>query len=351
MRKSFILPAIAIILLILVSIKIMHGCRKDDRKAAVTAAPLVQAECMVVRDTLIVFPLRAVGYLRANERVDIVSQISERVVSILFMEGSLVKKGSLLFQLDDSEFAASLKRNRAQLELAIQVETRNNDLLKAGGVSLQQYEESVSQRKVLEAEGELLKVMIEKAKIRAPFTGKTGIRMVSEGAYVTPGEVLTSLEDLSILEIDFTVPQDQAGSVKPGDRLQFRTSGNMTDFQAVVEAIDPSVNRQTGNLRVIARVESPFAALVPGSAVTVRMSNSMNSPALYVPTQALIPTPAGYNTYRIVSGKCTVNPVKTGLRTEEMVEITEGIKKGDTILVTGFMKVRPGNKVRIIKVW
>jgi membrane fusion protein, multidrug efflux system len=351
MRKSFILPAVAIILVILVSLKVIQGCRKDDRKKVNTATPLVQAECYLVRDTIIEFPLRAVGYLRANEAVEVVSELSERVSSIFFKEGSFVKKGDLLFQLDDSEYKADLKKNNAQLELAIREEARNADLLESGGISRQVYDESVSHRKVLEAEGDVLRVFIEKARIKAPFSGKAGIRNVSEGAYVVPGEVLTSLEDLSTLEIDFTVPQDQAATVRVGNPLRFRTSGNPAEHLAVVEACDPSIDRKTGNLRVLARVESAKSSLIPGTAITVNMVNKGDVPALFVPSQALLPTPAGYNIYRVVDGKCIKKPVSTGLRLKDMIEIKEGVTRGDTILLTGFMKVKPGNKVRIIKTW
>lgn len=352
MKKSFILPVIAVIILILVALKIFHGCNKEVNQAVIAAPPPpVQAECFLLRDTIVEFPVRTVGYLRADEQVDVVSEISGRILSIFFREGSAVKKGTVLVQLDDSEYTASLRKNVAELELAVQAETRNNDLLKSGGLSLHQYEESVSHRKVLEAQGDYLRVMIEKAKIRAPFSGKAGIRKVSDGAYVSPGEVLTTLEDLSTLEIDFTVPQDQAGSVGVGDRLQFRAAGNPDDYGAVVEALDPSVDRKTGNLKVLAKVDPGEKNLVAGTSVTIKMVSNSPVPALYVPTQALLPTPAGYNVYQVVNGKCAVKHVGTGIRSDEMVEITGGVEKGDTILITGFMRVKPGSNVRIKKIW
>ncbi len=351
MRKYFILPAVACIVLILVFLKIFRGCREDEKKAVAVAPPSVQVEAYLVRDTAVAFPIRAVGYLRADEKVDVVSEIPGRVVAILFEEGSTVRKGSVLFQLDDSDYTASLKKNRAQLELAIQAETRSSDLLKSGGTSLHQHEETVSHRKVLEAEGELLMVMIEKAKIRAPFSGKTGIRRVSTGAYLVPGQVLTSLEDLSTLKVEFTVPQDQAGAVSVSDRLEFRVAGNPAVYGAVVCALDPSVDVKTGSLKVLARVLSTGKELVPGTSVTVKLVNQSPVPARFVPTQALIPTPAGYNVYRVAGGKCAPKQVATGLRANEMVEITGGIEPGDTVLLTGFMKVKPGSRVRINKIW
>lgn len=351
MRKFIILPAVACIVLILVFLKIFHGCTEDEKKKAVAAPPPVQVEGYLVRDTLAAFPIRAVGYLRADEKVDVVSEISGRVVAILFREGTTVRKGSVLFQLDDSDYTASLKKNRAQLELAIQAESRSSDLLKSGGTSLHQHEETISHRKVLEAEGELLMVMIEKAKIRAPFSGKTGIRRVSTGAYLVPGQVLTSLEDLSTLEVEFAVPQDQAGAVAVSNRLEFRIAGNPNVFGAIVHALDPSVDIKTGNLKVLARVLPAGNELVPGTSVTVSLVSQSPVPARFVPTQALIPHPSGYNVYRVSGGKCTIRQVATGFRANEMVEITGGIEPGDTVLLTGFMKVKPGSRVKINKIW
>ncbi len=351
MRKKILVTGIVAILLLPVFLKSMRGCRKEEQHGVVALVPSVQAEAYLVRDTVVPFSLRAVGYLKANETVDVVSELSGRVVSVLFREGSLVRKGDLIFGLDDSEYQASLLKNRAQLELALQAEARNADLLQSGGISQHLYEESVSHRKVLEAEGEWLKVMIGKMAVKAPFSGRTGIRNVSPGAFVTPGQVLTRLEDLSALEVEFTVPQNQSGFIRKGDPLVFSVSGSREEYQAVVEAYDPSVDRHTGTLRVLARASAAAGGLMPGTAVTVSMVNKPEHPSLYIPAQALLPVPSGYRVYSVRGGICSVVPVTTGLRSEGMAEITSGIAVGDTLLMTGFMKVKPGTKVQIVKTW
>lgn len=351
MRKYYILSIVAIAFLTLVIIKMVHNYAKDKQQTVKAAVPAVMVECYLARDTVIEYPFKAVGYLKANERVDIVSELSRRVMTVAFKEGSMVKKGELLFQLDDSEWRAALKKNEAELELATQTQERNAKLLESGGTSRQVYEESVSRRKVLEAEAESLKVFIEKAKIRAPFAGKTGLRNVSEGAFVSPGNVLTTLEDLSSIKVDFTVPESHANTIHIGDEFNFRLEGDPKEYKARVEAIDPSVTMSTGSLRVLGRVESAGADLVPGVAVTVNMQSRSAVAGLYVPTQSLIPTPAGYKIYRVVGGKASLKPVKTGLRSDKMVEVAEGVAHGDSILVTGFMKVKPDAKVKILKTW
>ncbi len=351
MRKTILLTAAAAIILVPVFLKLLKGCRRETRQGTVLQAPPVRAESYRVRDTVVFFPLRAVGYLKAREAVDVVSELSGRVAEVGFREGSQVPKGALLFQLDDSEYQASLRKNAAQLELALQAELRNADLLKSGGISLHAYEESVSRRKVLEAEAEWLKVMIGKMQVRAPFAGRTGIRNVSPGAYVSPGQLLTRLDDLSHLEVDFTVPRNQAAFIRAGDSLTFRRSGDPAGYPAVVKASDPAVDKSTGSLRVLASLLSPNGNLVPGQAVTITMQGKAPGEALYIPAQALLPVPSGYRVYAVKNGTCQAVNVTTGLRTENMVEVTGGVERGDTLLLTGFMKVKPGNRVQIVKTW
>jgi len=350
MRKSIVVIVIVVILLVLIFLKLFRGCREKTDLPQAAAIPPVSAEGYIARDTALTFPFTTVGYIRANEKAEIVSELPGRIVSVHFREGALVRKGDLLFQLDDSEYKASLKKAEAQLGLARAAEERNGGQLASGGISQHLLDESVSRRKVLEAEAELLRISIAKAAVRAPFTGKTGIRNVSQGAYVKPGEVLTTLEDISLLKVDFVVLQRYAGILQVNDHLEFTVSGRSVVYRGRVMATDPSVDRRTGNLRVMAIADARPGEMFPGTAVTISLTPNTEVPSLYIPTQALLPTPAGYDVYTLSSGKCALRHVKTGLRSPAMVEITEGLEPGDTILVTGLMRVRPGNNVHIVKI-
>jgi membrane fusion protein, multidrug efflux system len=351
MKKIYILPIIGAILLTLILIKIIHNSKKKKTETAKPATEAVMAECTIARDTIIDFSYKAVGNTRANESVELVSELALRLVSIHFKEGSQVNKGDLLFQLDDSEWKANQKKVRAKLDLAIETEKRNESLLASGGLSQQTFDESVSNRKVLEAEVELLNVMIGKAKIKAPFSGVIGIRNVSEGAFLTPGSKLTTLEDLSRLKIDFTVPETYASMIHKGDRLNFRLDGFPGVFYAVIDAINPSINKNSGNIGVLAIVENPDPELKAGVSVSINLISKSTIPAVYIPSQALIPTPGGYHIYALRNGRADYRSVNTGIRSEKLVEIVQGINPGDSVLVTGFMKVRPDSRVKIIKVW
>lgn len=351
MKRKFILPVVGAVVLILVLLKVFHQNKQKSTIASKPSVAAVPAECIVARDTVVKFSYTAVGNTRANESVELVSELSLRLVSIHFSEGARVKKGDLLFQLDDSEWQANLKKAQARLHLANETEKRNQTLLASGGISVQVFDESVSNRKVLESEVELLNVMIAKTRIRAPFDGVTGIRKVSEGALLTPGVPLVRLDDLSRLRIDFSVPEKYANMIRKGDEFVFRADGLRTEQRAVVEAVEPSVNKNSGNLDVLAVVENPDPSLKAGVTVSISLSSEAATSSVYLPTQALIPTPGGYHIYVLFDGKADYRPVKTGLRSDKLVEIAEGIKAGDSVLVTGFMKVRPNAKVKITKVW
>lgn len=351
MKKFIVFPLLGAVLLVPVLIKVFANTRKEKIPLPQTSQQSVMAECMIVGNTLVELPHTTVGKTRANERVELVSEISGRLVSIHFKEGSRVKKGDLLFHLDDAEWIAELSKIQARLDLAKATEERNLLLLESGGISRQVYDEIASQRKILEAEEQILRVRIERANIRAPFDGVAGIRNVSEGAFLSPGTVLTVLEDLNRLRLEFTVPEVYAATIRQGDRVSFRAEGIPGLQEAVIQAFDPSVSEKTGNLRVLARVEKPNPALKAGVAVSINIQTSSPTPAIYIPTQALVPIPGGYTVFALEGGKASVRKVSTGIRSDNGVEIVNGVNPGDSILVTGFMRVRPGAPVKVVKVW
>jgi membrane fusion protein, multidrug efflux system len=351
MKKFIVLPIFGAFILILVLVKIFTGSEKERLIQSQPAQRPVDAECTVARHTPGEFTYTAVGKTRANERVELVSEIAGRLVSVHFREGTKVTKGDLLFHLDDTEWTAEMVKLQAKLDLARDTEERNRVLLDSGGISRQVFDEIASQRKILEAEEQILQVKIGKANIRAPFDGITGIRSVSEGAYLVPGTILTVLEDLGSLKIVFTVPEVYAVNVRKGNRISFRVDGIPGTGEAVIMALDPSANEATGNFRVMAIVENPDPALRAGVAVIISIQTAGPAPALYLPTQALVPLPGGYHVYTLDHGKATVRKVITGIRSEKTVEIVAGINPGDTVLLTGFMRIRPGNPVNIVKVW
>lgn len=323
----------------------------DSTPATSSLAQNLPAECYLVKDTAVTFSIHVVGSLLANEKINIVSEINRRITEIACREGELVKKGDLLFKLDESETSAEFRKILAQLDLARSTEERNKELLASGGISRQVYDESLSQLKALEADADYIKVQLDKTQICAPFSGRIGLRNASIGALLSPGYILTTLEDISRLKLDFSLPERYAAAVSRGSVLDFRVEGILETFHAVVEAVESSVEESTRNIRVRAFCENPDNRLTPGRSVNVSMEMKNPLASRYVPSQSLIPTPNGYKIFVLNKGKTELRKVTTGMRSESMVEVREGLEKRDTVVLTNLLRMKSNVAITVQKLW
>ncbi len=351
MKRSYYFIILAVLIIVLIIIKILSRSDSGPAKAATQQAKPVPVDYFIVKDTIVSFPVTSVGTLLPNEKVEVVSEISRRVTSVVVKEGQMVRKGDLLFRLDDAELKANLNRSQAQLELARNTESRQKQLLATGGISQQVYDEALSKMNSLEAEVAYLKVQLDKTLIQAPFSGKTGLRYVSEGALVNPGTVLTTLEDLSRLKLDFSIPERYAASIHPGMILSFLVQGSKETYTARVEATDPSVDVMTRNIKVRAVADKPATPLVPGISVEVALDLTGSMSAIYIPTECLMSSPKGYKVYVSRKGKAELQEVLTDMRSKAMVNVTLGLSPGDTIVATNLLKLKPSTPIHPVNPW
>jgi len=272
-------------------------------------------------------------------------------VSINFEEGSTVSEGILLFKLDDANLKAQLAKLTIQEELALQNLERSKALLAKGGISQQTYDEELTRLKTLQAEIQIIKVDLDKTEIRAPFSGKIGLRNVSKGAYVTPGLILTTLQDIHKVKVDFSVPERYAGSIREGQKVTFTIPGSPRFFDATILAIQPNVDATTRNLQIRAVAENFEQLLFSGSSVKVFLNFGRSGKTLFIPSQCLMPSLKGYSVFVIKNKIAKLNTVKTGIRTKESVQIIEGINNSDTLVMTNLLRIRPGFSVKIIKIF
>lgn len=349
MKRSIILYLIAAALIAFALFKIIQNRREKHTAHAPGSQQVLAAEAYIARDTVVKYQINTVGTLRANEHVEIQSEVSQRLISINFHEGSYVRKGTLLFKLDDATLQAEWKKLKILEELALQNELRDRVLLEKGGISQQEYDETLNHLKTKQAEIESIEVDIEKTEIRAPFSGKVGLRNVSEGAYIRPGDVLTTLEDVSMIKLDFTVPERYAGSIRKGQEVSFTIAGNPETFRAIIDAFQPGVDVSTRNLTIRALADNTEGLLIPGLSVKVIMGFPESRASIFIPTQCLIPTIRGYEVYKYRQGVIEAVQVKTGSRTTESVQILEGLLAGDTVIMTNLLRLKTGAKVNIIK--
>jgi len=298
-------------------------------------------EMVTVRETV-----PTLGTLLPNESVMMVAESSRRVVGIHFEEGALVRKGALLFKLDDAALRADLLRLDGRRGLAVATEARQADLMQQKLVSEQEYDRAQSELKAIQGEMEVLKVEIAKTEIRAPFTGRVGLRRVSEGAYVGPNTVLTTLQDVSQLKLDFTLPERYAASVRPGQTFSFGVEGRGETYTGRVVALEPAIETATRSLVIRGVVPNPGGLLTPGASASVEFEvGTVNG--ILVPSRALVPSIKGHSVFLLREGKAVEQEVTIGVRTADSVQILSGLSKGDVLLTSNLLRLRAGIPVRL----
>lgn len=292
----------------------------------------------------------AVGSLVANETVVIRPEVAGRVARFGFTEGQPVKAGAVLVQLDDSVQAAQLARAKATLALAQSDYQRRTELLQKQLISQTEFDQTASQLKVAQADVALAEAQLGKMRVKAPFDAVIGVRSVSPGAMVQAGQDLVTLVDVHPIKIDFRIPERYLSQVRVQQEVQLTLDALPgRQFTGKVFAIDPQIDEKGRSLILRAQVPNPKAELKPGLFARVALVLASKANALLVPEQALVPNADGSRTlYKIVDGKVAITPVKTGVRRNGEVEITDGLAAGDAVITAGHMKLQPGMPVTMI---
>lgn len=303
----------------------------------------------VVAPKLIANAVVATGSLVANEQVDIYPEIAGRIVQMNIREGQPVAKGALLVKIYDGDLQAQLQKFRVVQENAQRTEERNKQLLQRGGISQQEYDIIVTNLKGALADIELTKAALRRTEIRAPFSGVIGIRNVSPGAVVTPQTLITRLQQLNPMKLDFTVPERYSRSVKSGERVSFTLDGSQTNFTGQIYAVEPDVDVATRSLRIRARVANTSSELRPGAFAKVNLTFREDR-ALTIPSQALLPQTRGKQVVVVRNGKATFVDVQTGMRDNSNIQITSGLAPGDTVVISGLLFVKKDSPVKVAKV-
>ena len=290
------------------------------------------------------------GTIVASESVEIHPEIAGRIVQLPIEEGKYVAKGSLLAKLNDADLVAQLNKLEIQLQLAQQTEKRQAQLLKIQGISQQDYDISLLQVNSLKADIGIIKTSLEKTEIRAPFSGKLGLRNISNGAYVNPASVIAVINQTDQLKLDFSVPEKYIGKIRSGQSVRFRFEGSTDSLVARIVATESRVTENSRSLMVRARVESKNASLLPGSFAKVIIGFDPDPNAILIPTQAILPQARGKKVILYKGGIAVFTDIKTGSRTADRVQILEGLAAGDTVVTTGLLSIRPDAPITIGKI-
>lgn len=320
---------------------------KNKSNSSGKQMPPMKVEAYELRPSPFQETIEVPGTLMAAEYAEIHPEISGRIVLLNLTEGQPVAAGHLIAKIDDADLQAQLIKLQTQLEIAEQTSMRQNKLLTVQGISQQEYDLSVLQVRTLKADIGILKTSIEKTSVKAPFSGKLGLKNISVGAYVTPASIITTIQQTQNLKIDFHLPEKYAQGLKPGAWVSFRTTGSNASFSARVTAIAPGLTESNRTLNYRALVMSTDAALIPGAFASVTIQLTEKPQALLLPAQAIIPQAKGKRVIRYKDGKAEFIEVTTGTRTADQVEVISGLNAGDTIVVSGLMSIRPNASVQL----
>jgi membrane fusion protein (multidrug efflux system) len=309
-----------------------------------TGAP-VSAEVYAVKETPMAKTVSTVGTLRANESVDIVSELTKRLVKVEMKEGATVAKDEVLFVLDETDLVAEIAQIDAALKLAEANKVRTEELLPQRAVSRQEFDLARSEVDIFKARRVTREVELAKTRIRAPFAGRVGIRQVSEGALLKPETVLTNLQDLSRIKVDFPLPERYSSEVKTGQKFTFTVAGNANVFEGEIAVVEPAADAATRSLKVRGICSDP-KGLLPGGFAEVTLQLDTVENGFAIPSQAVVPSSRGQGVYVVRDGKAAFQDIEIGLRTAEQVQVLRGLKEGDLVLTTNLLRVRPGVPVK-----
>ncbi len=296
--------------------------------------------------------LEVTGSIEANESVTLHGEVSGLVTGIYFQEGSYVEKGKLLVKINDRDIQAQLQQAKTKESLSTTSESRAKQLLEKGAISQEEYDIALADLSTLKSQTALIYSQLAKTSIVAPFSGKIGLRAISVGEYLTPSTAIANLLSTNPIKINFSIPEKYMSQIKTGSQILFTTDGSATEHVGKVYAIEPGINTATRTLQIKALADNPNNLLLPGSFAKIKLTLNTIKDAILVPNEAVIPVLKGKVVYISKNGKATQVPVEAGTRTADNILITEGLKKGDTVLTTGALTLKEGSavKVNIVKI-
>ena len=314
------------------------GMSPEDR-------PPVAVVTVTAESRPLVEEVEALGTTRAREAVEVTSRISSVVTSINFREGETVEAGTVLVELDNAEERAELAEAEARVIDSRAQFRRARELLASKTVSESQVTQLEATMNADEARLRAAQARFDQTLVRAPFTGRVGLREVSPGSLVNTTTVITTLDDVSSVRLDFTVPETFLGVLATGQRIAARSVAFEDRlFEGEVRTINTRVDPVTRAVTVRADLPNDDGLLKPGMFLTVRLAGEARE-RVVIPEAALVPQGDRQNVYLVRDGRAWRTEVAVGRRLPGEIEILEGVRPGDEIVVEGTQKVANGGRV------
>ena len=305
---------------------------------------------MIVKDTTVRNQIDITGTIDANERVNLISQTAGNITGIYFNEGTKVQKGQLLVKVYNQDLQASLQQYQAQMVLARDINNRNKILLEKEAVSKEEYETSLSSLNSLKAQADVVRAQISRTEIRAPFSGVIGLRNVSPGGYLSPATPIATLVNIDPAKVTFSVPERYLPIIGKGSKVTFTVESSRDNFNATVYAIEPALDANSRTITVRAKAPNPKNILTAGAFAKINLTLDQIPKTIMVPTECVIPDLKSSKVYVYKNGIAVAKDVKTDLRTDTKIQIIDGLKAGDSVVVSGLIQIRPKSPLKILKV-
>ncbi|MBS0012810.1 MAG: efflux RND transporter periplasmic adaptor subunit [Desulfobacterales bacterium] len=349
---------------LMLTLLLVWGCGSDDgekgQQQDSDSGSCVSVDRTTVKTADLEEIIGGIGSIEAFQTVQVYPEISGIIETVAFDEGARVKKGQLLFTIDDAKIRAeldarqaALEEARANLENARLVFNRRQRLYEqklgteeARDEARARYQALIAQVKRIQAEIENIRETLKDTKIRAPFDGFAGAHHVDAGQLVDTETRLTAVVQVERLKIRFTVPERHMERVRIGQQIRISAPAYPEKkFSGTIYFIDPQIEPGTRSLKIQAQADNPKNLLRPGGFASVELIAGTREGVLTIPEEALIPTRSGYMVFVIENGRAKGREVKIGLRRPGIVEITSGLQEGQTIVQAGHISLYEGAQV------
>jgi membrane fusion protein (multidrug efflux system) len=337
----FILVAILVVLIIYLQWpETKHEEEKFQRVVAVKMLPVILTE--------FIESVEGVGTARANEQVIITSKYSDIVDDIYFDDGQKVKKGAVLVKLNNQEELARVSELTANLSESQAHLTRLTELLSSRAISKSLVEQQEAKTKAIEAQLVSANGKLSDLIIRAPFAGVLGFREVSKGAYVDAGDIITSLDDLSSIKVDFHLPERLLTHIHVGQQVTaFNSAYPYKEFIGKITALDSRIDSSTRSIKVRATINNKALKLRPGMLLNISVLLQVEN-ILQLPESSIIPIENTHYVFVVKEEKAVRKAIEIGRRHPGVVEVISGLVAGEKVVVEGALKLRDGSVVSII---
>jgi membrane fusion protein (multidrug efflux system) len=300
--------------------------------------PPAAVTAFTVEDRVLQDEISALGNLQAWESVDISASVSQIVTRIRFEDGQSVERGDVLALLKQDAEQASLRELQANLVEAEREVRRLNNLARQNQVAQTELDKATTRVEIVQHQIEEVRARIADRTIVAPFSGLLGLREVSEGALVTPGQRLTTLDDLSRMRLQFTVPAVHLGFLAPGQRIEARTSAFDTLFSGQLQAVDSRIDPVSRSVTARAVIDNSDGRLRPGLLMELTIRGAQRS-ALMVPEESLQSRAAQHFVWRLEDADAVRTEIAIGARIPGWVEVRSGLAAGDRVVRDGVGKL------------